>query len=59
MKKKIYLLDGQEEVKGWVEIKDGKIVVGNLGFRVWKHKKDIKEEGFSDDEIVRVAVYIY
>lgn len=59
MKKKYYLIDGQQDMKGYVEICDGKLVVGNLGLKVWKYKKDIKEEGFSDEEIVRVAVYIY
>lgn len=59
MEKKIYLLDGQEEAKGYAEIQDGKLVIGRLGFKVWKHKKDMKEEGFSDEEIVRVAIYIY
>ena len=58
MKKTYRKIDSFKRFKGWVEIENGEIVIGNFGIKVYKRKNRILNEGFTVNEIGKVEVKI-
>ena len=49
----------KEQVKGWAEIdENGKLVMGDIGLKVYRKRMDIRNEGFASEEVTEVEVKI-
>lgn len=46
-------------VEGWVEVDElGRIVIGQLGIKIYGKKQDIIDEGFLKEEVAKAVIYV-